>query len=610
MPRFRKLTEIDNDLQIQRTTVLEVAEMDAPTDADIERQSTALDLVPELEVERAAVIERNDEIERIRGLADNEDNTEPGDNRETEVTRSRRERGSGPNVIVKGDEFEILRSNRHMGEREFRAGLIDNIQRAAERYEMPDGYDDSLRKFVKRHGRDTSWSKNLLARMRPEYVSAFEKVAVGTNPAFLDDVERAAMAVGTNTAGGYLVPTHLDPTLILTNAGVSNVIRGMSRSVTLTGGANRWNGVTTAGATASWDAELTEVSDDTPPIGPNSIPVFSAKALIMASIEAFEDITGLASDVQMMLADAKDRLEAVAHATGSGSGQPTGIFTALDSNTNVEMQLTTGATLTLADFQRVKNALGVRWRGASRWLMNPLFSGNITALNLTLAQQAPDIQNDYNPRLLGRPVVESDEAPAVQQTTTVDNITVLGDFRNYVIVDKPGSTSIEFIPHFFNTSNNLPDGRRGWYMHFRNGADSVNDLAFRLLQDKTTAQQTPGRAGAPVRAAGPKPPGMGCRVDAAAGTQMQQGSPAPGPKLGGGISPARLVGYAFRLRSTQIQERPARWCTRRRSPAIRTTTTRSPRVTRSRWSGPETVPRSPAWTPRWVRSTRSVSTLT
>jgi len=54
-------------------------------------------------------------------------------------------------------------------------------------------------------------------------------------------------------------------------------------------------------------------------------------------------------------------------------------------------------------------------------------------------------------------------------------------------VDKPGSTSVEFIPHFFNTSNNLPDGRRGWYMHFRNGSDSVNDLAFRLLVDKTTA---------------------------------------------------------------------------------------------------------------------------
>ena len=78
-------------------------------------------------------------------------------------------------------------------------------------------------------------------------------------------------------------------------------------------------------------------------------------------------------------------------------------------------------------------------------------------------------------------------APNVFQTTTVDNLLVFGDFSNFVIVDKPGSTSIEFIPHLFNTSNNLPDGRRAWYMHFRNGSDSVNDLAFRLLQDKTTA---------------------------------------------------------------------------------------------------------------------------
>jgi HK97 family phage major capsid protein len=488
MAKRRKLAEVTAAIEIQRGIVLEVADLEDPSDADIARQDAALDLMPELEIERAEAVAREDEIQRLREHAEDENSTEPGDQRETEVTRSRRERNAGPAVHVKGDEFEILRNNRHMGEREFRDGLADNIQRAAERYDMPDGYDDSIRKFVRRHKKDTSWSRNILARLNPNYVSAFEKVVTGTNPAFLDDVERAAMAVGTNTAGGYLVPTHLDPTLILTNNGVSNVIRPMARTVTLTGGANRWNGVTTAGATASWDAELTEVSDDTPAIGPAQIPVYSAKALIMASIEAFEDITGLAGDVQMMLADAKDRLEAVAHATGSGSGQPTGIFTALDANTNVELQLTTGATWTLADIQNVYRQLGVRWRGKAEWLMNPLFRGSIMALGSALgASYSTDITQPYTDRLLGRPVTESDEAPSTQQTTTVDNLLVFGDFSNFVIVDKPGSTSIEFIPHLFNTSNNLPDGRRGWYMHFRNGSDSVNDLAFRLLQDKTTA---------------------------------------------------------------------------------------------------------------------------
>lgn len=490
MGKRRKAADIAEEIQRHRTIVLEVADMEDPSDEDIARQDAALSEIEPLEVARAAAVEHEDEIQRMREAAEDEESTEPGDQRDTEVTRSRRERGAGPAVHVKGDEFEILRSNnRNLGEREYRGALRDNIMRASERYEYPDGYEGSLEKLVKRHQKDSSWAKNILTRMQPAYVDAFEKVAVGINPAFLDEVERAAIAVGTNTAGGYLVPTHLDPTLILTNSGVSNVIRGASRQVTLTGGANKWNGVTTAGATASWDAELTEVSDDTPAVGPAQIPVYSAKALIMASIEAFEDITGLATDVQMMLADARDRLEAVAHATGSGSGQPTGLFTSLASNTNVLVAMTTNAAgIALADLQKTRRALPVRWRGKGTWVMNPTFMGYIQALGTALsASYSTDITQDFASRLIGRPVLETDEAPSVEQTTTVDNVLVFGDMSNYVIVDKPGSTSIEFIPHLFNTSNNLPDGRRGWYMHFRNGADSVNDLAFRLLQDKTTA---------------------------------------------------------------------------------------------------------------------------
>lgn len=486
MAKRRKSSEIEQEIQRARAVVLEVADNEDATDEDITRSDTALDTIEPLEAELAEAVEYEDRVDALRSRAADDGAVEGGDRgarRDPEVRRNR-----GPEVLRQVDEFDVLRSSTaHMSETEHVEALRSANLKAIERYEMPDGYTDSFARMIRRHGRDTAWSRNMLQRMTPDYIAAFERVMVG-DMFGMTDAQRAAIAVGTNTAGGYLVPTHLDPTLILTNNGVSNVIRGMSRVVTLTGGANRWNGVTTAGATASWDAELTEVSDDTPPIGPASIPVFSAKALIQASIESFEDITGLAADVQMLLADAKDRLEANAHATGNGTTQPTGIFTALDANTNVEMSLTSSTNaFTLADFQRVKNTLGVRWRSRSAWLMNPLFSGRATALNLTLAQQAPDIQNDYNNRLLGRPIVESDEAPSVEQTTTKDNILVFGDFSNFVIVDKPGSTSIEFIPHLFNTSNNLPDGRRAWYMHFRNGSDSVNDLAFRLLQDNTTA---------------------------------------------------------------------------------------------------------------------------
>lgn len=348
---------------------------------------------------------------------------------------------------------------------------------------------DNQRHFeqvVRRHARrDLAWARNILARANPVYDEAWRMIMQG-NGILLSEEQRAAVAVGTGTQGGFLVPTHLDPTLILTNNGSSNIIRSMSRVVTLTQ-ENVWHGVSTAGVTASWDAELAEVSDDSPTFSNPSVPVYGGQAFIQATLDALSD-TDIADDVLMLFGDARDRLEGAAHAVGSGVGQPTGIFTALDANTNVEITSAGAAAIALADIHGVYRAVPVRWRGRSAWLMNPLYSLAIKALGTALsASYSTDITQPVADRLLGRPLVESDDAPTTQTTTALDNELVFGDFSNFVIVDKPGSTTTQFIPTLFNTANNLPDGRVGWYMRWRNGSDSVNDLAFRLLQDKTSA---------------------------------------------------------------------------------------------------------------------------
>lgn len=441
-------------------------------------QQTQWDALTEERGQLAETIRRDDDRRAlVRSLADRPGGTEPGDQRQA------------PNVNIKRDPFEVLHNRgAGMNSVELRRALVDSNLRAAE--DLINGSEEQkqFEATVKRHAGDSQWATGILARSHPDYATAFSKLVTGKEIFLTEDEKRAAFAVGTNTAGGHLVPTHLDPTLILTSSGTSNVIRGISRVVTLTDGSNVWRGVTTAGATASWDAELTEVSDDTPAVAPVSIPLYKAQALIQASIESMEDISGLATDVLMILADARDRLEAVAHATGSGSGQPTGIFTALDANTNVEIISTTANTIGLVDLHNLYRQVPVRWRGRSTWLMNPFFSLGIKALGTALsASYTTDATQGTAGTLLGRPVVESDEAPSTQTTTANDNAIALGDFSNFVIVDKPGSVAIEFIPHMFNTSNNLPDGRRAWYMHWRSGSDSVNDLAFRLLQEKTSA---------------------------------------------------------------------------------------------------------------------------
>jgi len=397
-----------------------------------------------------------------------------------ERVRESRARWGSVNVIRTGDVSYEIRSDVRPDARR------DLIVRAMES-RISDGANQSyFEAIVKRHARrDLAWARNILARANPVYDDAWRMIMQG-NGILLTEEQRAAVAVGTGTQGGFLVPTHLDPTLILTNSGSSNIIRSMSRVVTLTQ-ENVWHGVSTAGVTASWDAELAEVSDDSPTFSNPSVPVYGGQAFIQATLDALAD-TDIADDVLMLFGDARDRLEGAAHAVGSGVGQPTGIFTALDANTNVELTSTTAAVIGLVDIHNVYRQVPVRWRGKSSWLMNPLYSLAIKALGTALsASYSTDITQPVADRLIGRPLVESDDAPTTQTTTALDNELVFGDFSNFVIVDKPGSTTTQFIPTLFNTANNLPDGRVGWYMRWRNGSDSVNDLAFRLLQDKTSA---------------------------------------------------------------------------------------------------------------------------
>lgn len=364
--------------------------------------------------------------------------------------------------------------------------LADAVTRSLEgKVEDPENMAH-VRKLVIRHRGDREWARGILQRATEAYSSGWAKMVTGR--AFeLTVEERTALSTLTDANGNYLVPTHLDPTIILTNSGTSNAVRAMSRVVTLTRpGDTSWQGITSAGVTASFDAQLTEVSDDSPTFGQPSIPVHKAQALVQGSIEFFDD--AFAAELLMMFGDARDRLEGAAHCTGSGTDQPTGIFTALDANTNVEILSDTAASIFKEDLDEMYRSVPVRWRGQSRWLMNPVWSLAIQNLGSAVSNKySTDLTEGPTGVLYGKAVVESDDAPSSATTTVRDNEIVFGDFSNYVIVDKPGSFAVEYIPHLFNTSNNLPDGRRAWYAHWRTGADSVNDAAFRLLQDKTSA---------------------------------------------------------------------------------------------------------------------------
>lgn len=323
---------------------------------------------------------------------------------------------------------------------------------------------------------DSTIAKLCLATSSPEYLRAWSKMARGHGhliaPEERDALERAMSL--TDSAGGYLVPFQLDPTVIITANGSLNQIRRIARQVVATG--DTWNGVSAGSVTWSFAAEATEAGDNAPGFAQPTIPLYKAQGFVPISIEALQDEANVTSEVARLLAFGREELEATKFISGSGTGEPVGIVTAL---TGTASELTQGpsGTFPIGSVYGLDNGLPARYRMNASWLAHRaiynVVRGFDTAGGAGLWVQLP---NDVPAQMIGRGAYE---AEAMTSTTTTGSRNLLyGDFSNYVIADRVGMT-VEFIPHLVG-ANRRPTGQRGWYAYYRVGADSVNDGAFRM----------------------------------------------------------------------------------------------------------------------------------
>lgn len=314
-----------------------------------------------------------------------------------------------------------------------------------------------------------------LATSSPEYLRAWSKVARGhghlISPEERGALERAMSL--TDSAGGYLVPFQLDPTVIITANGSLNQIRRIARQVVATG--DVWNGVSAGSVTWAFAAEATEAGDNAPAFAQPTVQLFKAQGFVPISIEALQDEANVTAEVARLLAFGREELEASKFISGSGSGEPFGIVTAL---TGTSAELTQGTnTLPITSVYGLDNGLPARYRMNASWLAHRAIYNVVrqfdTAGGAGLWVQ---LQGDQPAQLLGRGTYEA-EAMTSTVTTGSRNL-IYGDFSNYVVADRVGMT-VEFIPHLVG-SNRRPTGQRGWYAYYRVGADSVNDGAFRM----------------------------------------------------------------------------------------------------------------------------------
>jgi HK97 family phage major capsid protein len=477
---------------------------------ELERLGALEDLTPEQEVEFADLtetfrqvdlhrkqLERAAELAEIRSLAQG---VTGGSKLLAGATSSRKDYDR--DAILEPDSVEDRRFRNPWDLTELRTfgrdpeAVNEELRaRALSAVEKMQGCNDEIRQaattIIERFDdKKSTIAKMALVTSSPAYLRAWSKMARNWGHMLTAEESAAlhqarAMSL-TDNAGGYLVPFQLDPTVIITSNGSRNDIRSVARQVVATG--DTWNGVSSAAVSWSWDAEAAEVSDDATTFAQPSISIHKAAGFVPISIEALEDEQNVTMEVAKLLAQGKDDLEAAAFATGTGSGQPFGIVTAL-AGTSSEINAAADDTFAIGDVYTLEGSLPSRYRARASWLANNSIYNLVRRFDTNGgAGLWTTLGNGRPAELLGRPALECEGMDSTVTTSgAVSNyIMVFGDFENYVIADRIGM-SVEFLPHLFHTSNNRPSGSRGWYAYYRVGADSVNDGAFRLLDVPSAA---------------------------------------------------------------------------------------------------------------------------
>lgn len=381
------------------------------------------------------------------------------------------------------------------------------------RYMRPAEVRDASKRILERDGRDLapfqldavdrilrsndknldgdSIARRMIATMDVNYRSAFAKLMTNNGHLINSDEARAMEVVNdieqraassTSAAGGYGVPVLIDPTIILTSGAGAAPVLALATIKTIT--TDTWKGVSSAGVTWSFDTEGSAVSDDAATLGQPTVSVHEARGFIPFSVRIGMDYPGFEAEMRSLLEQGYLDLLALKTVIATGTNEPWGIFTAIDQTAGSEVAVTTDGALGAVDFRKVWAALPERYRSRATWLHSVTVDNQLRSFSSsgTGSEYIVNLRDEYADTLMKRPVAITDYAPAFTGTTGAANITVVGDFSNYVVAQRAGM-SVELVPHLFDVTDNRPTLQRGWLAWARVGADSVNDNAFRLLQN-------------------------------------------------------------------------------------------------------------------------------
>ena len=340
-------------------------------------------------------------------------------------------------------------------------------------------------------------AKRMLLTGSADYERAFTKVLRHGSDAWCTQEERqallrAAQSLGGDANGGYAVPFQLDPTVMLTSAGVRNPIRELARVETIVG--KEWQGVTSAGTSVSRGAEASvapasNFTLDQPVVRTNRVQGYT-----VFSLEIDLSWSALRSEITRMLVDAKAQ-EEQSFITGDGTGvNPGGINGTLSGQ---DVETTTQGAFVLADLFKLEEALDARWEDNASFLAHKTVynkirqfptDGSAGSMNNLWTQNLAD----GNPRrLLDTPAYRATGMPSLTSALADTDggvgaaVMIYGDFKQFLIVDRIGMT-VEMVPTVVDPTTGRPTGQRGVYAVWMNNSKILIPGAFKRLINNAT----------------------------------------------------------------------------------------------------------------------------
>jgi len=443
---------------------------DAHEEHDVDYTDTLIDEYKTLEERRIPLAQRAQEKNLILAAYKEDTPTEPSEPEPgevkfpTQVFRNKRD---------PWDDMAAVRTDT-MRASEVKERALDSIEwvSRAQRVDFPDDHAENATQLAQR---SKGIAAHILRTGEQGYYDAFMDYV--RDPEGWHPEQYGERATTLSTASlGFALPFVLDPTIILSNSGSANPYRQISRVEQTT--SNTWNGVTSAGVNAAFMSEASAATDASPTLSQVQITPQRAVAWVFGSYESLED-TNFGVQLPKLFADAKDRLEESAFATGAGTGViPQGAMTAATTGN------TAAATaFAVADVYTLQGRLGPRFRQSP----NVAWVSNLAYINRTRQFDTAggssfwaNLGQDTPERLLGKPIYESSSLST--GTATGSLVLLFGDFSQYIIVDRIGM-SVRYNDMLSSAATaNLPTGEAGWYAFWRVGAKAAVATALQALR--------------------------------------------------------------------------------------------------------------------------------